>query len=221
MGTREELGRYIPIADFIAAINGKNCEVLIHDLNDLHHSICHIVNGHVTGRSIGGSITNYAVELLQRREYEVRDSITNYTTTTRDGKKILRSSTYFIKDHEEQVIGLLCVNMDITDLLRAQDTLGDLLVINPARKQEPVSPERFDGSIDDIVQEIIDAVVIDSGLKLVDSTIAEKRALIGRMETKGVFKFKGAVNTVANVLGVSTQTIYRYLQNMTKDGAGD
>lgn len=221
METREELRRYFAIADYIAAINGKNCEVLIHDLSDLNHSICHIVNNHVTNRSVGGSITNYALELLQKREYEHHESITNYTGTTRDGKKILRSSTYFIKDDGGEVIGLLCVNIDITDLLRAQDVVSDLLIINPSRKQEgdPVekSPERFDGSVDSIVQEIIDTVIIESGLKLVGSTIGEKRALIARMEAKGVFKFKGAVNRVANVLGVSTQTIYRYLQNMNKD----
>jgi predicted transcriptional regulator YheO len=71
--------------------------------------------------------------------------------------------------------------------------------------------------VDDIVQGIIDNVIIESGLKLIDSTITEKRALIAKMEAKGVFKFKGAVNTVANVLDVSTQTIYRYLQGMNKD----
>jgi predicted transcriptional regulator YheO len=221
MAVREELCRYFPMADYIAAVNGKNCEVLVHDLSDLNHSICHIVNGHITGRTVGGSITNYALELLQKREYEMHDSINNYTTTARDGKKILRSSTYFIKDSGNTVIGLLCVNIDITDLLRAQDVIGDLLIINPARKQESGNlegtPERFEGSVDDIVQGIIDNVIIESGLKLIDSTITEKRALIAKMEAKGVFKFKGAVNTVANVLDVSTQTIYRYLQGMNKD----
>lgn len=221
MAVREELCRYFPMADYIAAVNGKNCEVLVHDLSDLNHSICYIVNGHITGRSVGGSITNYALELLQKREYEMHDSINNYTTTARDGKKILRSSTYFIKDSGNTVIGLLCVNIDITDLLRAQDVIGDLLIINPVRKQESGNlegtPERFEGSVDDIVQGIIDNVIIESGLKLIDSTITEKRALIAKMEAKGVFKFKGAVNTVANVLDVSTQTIYRYLQGMNKD----
>jgi predicted transcriptional regulator YheO len=221
MGTREELRRYFPIADYIAAINGSNCEVLIHDLSDLSHSICHIVNGHVTNREVGGSITNYALELLQNKVYETQQSVTNYTGTTREGRRILRSSTYFIKDEKGEVIGLLCVNIDITDLLRAHDLLSDLVVINPARRQDAPeaekSFERFDGSVDSIVREIIDTVILESGLKLVDSTTSEKQALIGRMEAKGVFKFKGAVGRVADVLGVSSQTIYRYLQNMNKE----
>lgn len=221
METREELCRYFPIADYIAAINGKNCEVLIHDLSDLNHSICHIVNGHITNRSVGGSITNYALELLQKKEYLDKDSVTNYTGTTRDGKRILRSSTYFIKDDGGEVLGLLCVNFDITDLLRTQEVVSDLLILNSLKRSESdgvdKGAERFDGSVDDIVQEIIDTVIIESGLKLVESTIAEKRILIGKMEAKGVFKFKGAVTKVANVLGVSSQTIYRYLQAMNRE----
>jgi predicted transcriptional regulator YheO len=221
METREELRRYFPIADYIAAINGKNCEVLIHDLSDLNHSICHIVNGHITNRSVGGSITNYALELLQKKEYLDKDSVTNYTGTTRDGKRILRSSTYFIKDDGGEVLGLLCVNFDITDLLRTQEVVSDLLILNSLKRSESdgvdKGAERFDGSVDDIVQEIIDTVIIESGLKLVESTIAEKRILIGKMEAKGVFKFKGAVTKVANVLGVSSQTIYRYLQAMNRE----
>lgn len=217
MKTREELKRYFPIADYIAAINGKTCEVLIHDLSDLNHSICYIVNGHITNRSIGGTITNYALELLQKPEYKGRDSVTNYTGTTKDGKKILRSSTYFIRDDQGEDIGMLCVNIDITELLRVQESVKDLLMINQGEQtQIAEGTERFNVSVDEIVREIIDSVVLESGLKLVDSTNAQKRALIAEMEAKGVFKFKGAVNIVANTLEVSNQTIYRYLQHMNR-----
>ncbi len=221
MDTCEGLKKYFPIADFIAAINGKNCEVLIHDVSNLNHSICYILNGHVTNRTVGGAITDYALELLQKREYLKQDNVVNYTGTTRDRKKILRSSTFFIKDTGQEVIGLLCVNIDITETLRMQECINDLLVFTHGPTLSPgladTSPERFDRSVDDIVQEIIDKVVLEYGTQLIDSTIAEKQVLIGKIEAKGVFKFKGAVNTVANVLGVSTQTIYRYLQNVSKE----
>ncbi len=220
METREELKRYFPIADYIAAINGKRCEVLIHDVSDLNHSICYIVNNHITNRSVGGPITNYALELLQKKEFLTKDSVTNYTGTTRDGKRILRSSTYFIKDDTGEVLGLLCVNLDITDMLRAQEAIGEILNVNTKHQDEGIvtdQSERFDGSVEEIVQEIIDMVILESGLHLVDSSIAEKRTLIGKMEAKGVFKLKGTVNTVAHALGVSTQTIYRHLQAKNKE----
>jgi predicted transcriptional regulator YheO len=224
METRSELKKYFPIADYIAAINGKNCEVLIHDLSDLNHSICYIVNGHVTHRTVGGAITNFALELLQRKEYLEHDNVVNYTGTTKDGKKLLRSSTFFIKTGPSDVIGLLCVNIDITDLVRMQECVNDMLLLNqvhhPGSKTETDNTEQFDRSVDELVQEIIDKVVLEHGSRLVDSSIAEKKQLIGEMESRGVFKFKGAVNTVANVIGVSTQTIYRYLQHVGKKQEG-
>ena len=220
MDSRSKLTRYFPIADYIAAINGKTCEVLIHDVSDLSHSICHIVNGHITGRKVGGSITNYALELLQKEEYLNKDSVTNYTGTTKNGDKILRSSTYFIKDDDGAVIGLLCVNIDITNLLRMHESIEDLLMMNQSNISS-ISPnkstERFDGVVDDIVKEIIEQVTLEHGLTLIDSTISQKREIIAKMDEKGVFKFKGAVNSVANVLGVSNQTIYRYLQHKHKE----
>ncbi len=148
-----ELLRYFPIADYIAAINGKTCEVLIHDVSDLSHSICYIVNGHITGRKVGGSITAYALDLLQKKEYLSKESVTNYTGTTKSGNKILRSSTYFIKRNNDEVIGLLCVNIDITNLLRMQESIDDLLMIKQSNGGEK-SAEKFDGAVDDIVKEI-------------------------------------------------------------------
>ena len=211
-----ELLRYFPIADYIAAINGKTCEVLIHDVSDLSHSICYIVNGHITGRKVGGSITAYALDLLQKKEYLNKESVTNYTGTTKSGNKILRSSTYFIKRNNDEVIGLLCVNIDITNLLRMQESIDDLLMIKQSNGGEK-SAEKFDGAVDDIVKEIIDNVTLEHGLSIIDSSIAEKKELISNLEARGVFKFKGAVNSVAHVLGVSSQTIYRYLQQSNKE----
>ncbi len=216
MTRHPELMRYFPIADYIAAINGKTCEVLIHDVSDYSHSICHIVNGHITNRKVGGSITAYALELMQKKVYLDKESVTNYTGTTKNGNKILRSSTYFIKDSEGEVIGLLCVNIDITNLLRMQDSIEELLM-TPTHNGAPNSSERFDGVVDDVVSEIIESVTLEHGLSIIDSSTSEKKCLISTLEARGVFKFKGAVNSVAHVLGVSTQTVYRYLQQTNKE----
>lgn len=217
MPLHEILRRYFPIADYIAAVNGKRCEVLIHDVSNINHSICYIVNGHITGRTVGGSITNYAFELLQNEVYKHRDSVTNYPGRTPDGKKMLRSSTFFIRDDEGEVIGLLCVNIDITNLLRVRDFVDESLMTDA---QQNEAPERFDTVVDDVVHDIINSVVLESGLQLVESDTDQKSVLINTLEAKGVFKFKGAVATVANVLGVSPQTVYRHLNKQSKGKNG-
>ena len=63
------LQKYFGIADYIAAVNGPNCEVIIHDIHNLQSSIVYIVNSHITNRKVGGTITDYALDLIMNRQY--------------------------------------------------------------------------------------------------------------------------------------------------------
>ena len=53
------------VVDGIAGTFGPRCEVVLHDLSTLDHSIIKIANGHVTGRTIGGSITDQGLRQLR------------------------------------------------------------------------------------------------------------------------------------------------------------
>ncbi|GAI72014.1 unnamed protein product [marine sediment metagenome] len=49
------------IAEAIGKTFGKNCEVVIHDYSNPNHSIIKIVNGYITGRKVGDSLTDLAL----------------------------------------------------------------------------------------------------------------------------------------------------------------
>ena len=42
------------------------------------------------------------------------------------GRKNVRASTYFIKDEEQNLIGMLCTNIDVTALSNARKHIDDL-----------------------------------------------------------------------------------------------
>ena len=64
--TREELlSSYIPLADFIARMNGEHCEVVIHDVRDVEHSIIYITQPSITERHRGNGMTDYAIQLVR------------------------------------------------------------------------------------------------------------------------------------------------------------
>ena len=216
---KEIIEKYYPIADYIAAINGSNCEVVIHDISDLKHSIVHIVNGNITGRKAGGFITNYALELLQKYDNSQQNYIVNYLGTTHKKKRILRSSTYFIRNYNEKIIGFLCVNIDISDLVRMRDSINNMVMINEFKKTDHnnVGRENFDMTVDELVDGIIQSVILEPGMKLMESSQEQKKKLIKKIYDKGVFKFKGTVNTLAKILDISTQSIYRYLKEIEKN----
>ena len=90
----------VMIAHGIARQFGNDCEVCIHDLqaNDLEHTICYIINGHVSGRKIGDGASKIVLETLEalKKGDNVSDHL-GYRTHTSDGR-ILKSSTIFLKD---------------------------------------------------------------------------------------------------------------------------
>ena len=213
MKNMEIIKSYVLIADFIAKVNGEKCEVILHDLSDIEHSIIYIVNSHISGRQVGGSITKYALDLVMKHDDAKQDHYVNYIGKNEKSGKLMRSSTLFIRNELKETIGLLCVNIDITDVVKLRDELNSMIRFNlEIYDDKPSEPERFDLSIDEIVTEIVDSVLLDSNVNIMNSTQSERKDLVYKMHNRGVFKFKGAVNHVSSRLDVSPQTLYRYIK---------
>ena len=119
---------YVPLVNFIAEVVGPNCEVVLHDLSDLEHSVVAISDNRLTDRQIGSSITDFALRVLQNRCDREQDYVTNYAGQPRDERRTFRSSTLFIKDEAGNTVGMLCVNVDITDLRAAREAMDKFLL---------------------------------------------------------------------------------------------
>ncbi|SKC36708.1 helix-turn-helix transcriptional regulator [Maledivibacter halophilus] len=222
--TQDELiDSYKPMVDFIADIYGKNCEVILHDLRNLESSIVAIRNNHITGRNISDTVTDFALEIVYNKDkYKDKKFITNYTGRTKDNSRILRASTYFIRDKKNDLIGMLCVNVDITALHDARSFIDELLmenleqniINNEKEKDEKDKKENFGLSIDELVNSIINDVLSNNPIEPSRMLIEEKKEIVNRLNKKGVFLLKGSINQVASKLEVSEQTIYRYLKEL-------
>ncbi|WP_462410700.1 helix-turn-helix transcriptional regulator [Neobacillus sp. Marseille-QA0830] len=208
------LNSYKPMVEFISKIYGKNCEVILHDLRNMEKSIIAISNNHITCREIEGPITGLALKILQAKEYEHKNYITNYVGRVANTDKILKSSTFFIKDEEMNVIGMLCVNIDVTELHQARMTLDNLLMIENLEdtKDEDNRQEQFTPTMEELLHQTIVEVLKGYDPDPSRILLEEKKKIVGDLHTKGVFLLKGAVTEVANRLDTSEPTIYRYLK---------
>lgn len=218
MTSIEIVKSYIPIAKFIAAIMGPRCEVILHCLDDMEHSIIAIENGHITGREIGGCITNFAFNTLFDGMNAKKDFIANYPGVTPDDKQ-LRSSTFYIRDSSQHIIGLLCVNVDITQfnimktILEDETEIGGHLYLSNASSHVL---ERFNLSVEDMLESIYQQTLQEFGSQ-VDPThmlAKEKKELMASLNEKNMFALKGAVPLVSAKLCISIPTVYRYLQEI-------
>ena len=76
---------------------GKNCEIVLHDfMAPDNHTIIGIENGEVTGREIGGCVTNLGLEILNGKPAE--DAF-NYATYAENGHLLRRNDGYVLYYH--------------------------------------------------------------------------------------------------------------------------
>jgi len=208
---REKLLSYIPLANFIAEMNGPRSEALIHDISDFEHSIIYITPQNITGRKLCGSLTDFGIQLVNSKTYEQVDYVVNYVGRSSPNNLILRSSTYFIKS-EGELIGLLCINTDITDQIAAIETLRQALLVDLPHPEASQPTETFSLSAD----ELINKIFLRTAGKLSGKhlKLADKHRIVAELNTAGIFLLKGTIQTVATLLDVSEQTLYRYINHI-------
>lgn len=194
------------IGQCIAEQFGPNCEVVLHDLTRPYEStIVAIWNGHVTGREVGGGGTDAGLKILKGTSQP--EDTYNYINSTKSGQ-ILRSSSKYIKDKEGNVVGSLCINFDITDLLKGQNALSYLTNYGSNHHNKEV----FTSNIDELLDEMIYDAVSTTGKEVNQLTKEEKVEVVKYLDEKGAFLIKKSAERVADFLGITRFTIYNYLK---------
>lgn len=198
------LKTYFPIADMLAETFGEDCEVVIHDLEQPDSSVVYVANGTVTNRRKGQSFDHLVRNVLLSKNFR-DDRVTNYLFETEDGKKI-KSSSVLIRNAEQEVIGMLCLNYNITAYVAAQSKLAAFL---DAEDTEPEKERAVGQDVMAVIDELIANIIGTADVK----NLTRKRGveIVKFMDEKGIFLVKGAIDKVAALMGVSKVTIYSYL----------
>ncbi len=205
-----------PLVNFIAEIVGDNCEVLMHDLRKSDNSIIAIANNHITGREIGGTVTDFASQIVNSPEnYKDTAYVANYPGKIVGKPNKLRSSTYFIRNLGGQIIGVLCTNVDVTQYENARKILDHLIMDNREEKAENPK-EIFSENVDDLIARQVEFEITKTNVEPTRMSTDEKKKIVHNINKKGLFSLKGAVTIIAKMLKVSEQTIYRYVKELSK-----
>ncbi|MDR1379543.1 MAG: PAS domain-containing protein [Synergistaceae bacterium] len=215
MNHKQDLKAWVPWVDFLADALGSTCEVVLHDLLDIEHSIVAIRNNHVTGRQVGDSLSDFALEIIQEHAHNKKSYLASYYGSLEENGKILRLSSFFIYDEEGRPIGMLALNMDFSVLEEARDIINRFIhmeALVPVEKQTGKSMH-FNLS-EDYMPSMVARTIAESGVEPARMTADEKRGIVESLQWKGVFLLKGAITEVAKKLEVSEQTVYRYLKDI-------
>ena len=201
------------VVDGIARTFGPRCEVVLHDLRNLRnldHSIVKIANGHVTGRTIGGPISDRGLKDI-RSEPEWELSI-NYASETKDGRP-LKSSTMLFRNDKGKLIAAMCINFDVADILNLNAVIQDIFRVS--EETQPGGPlETFEGDMVSTLNEIADKVIRKTGKAIPSMGREDKIEIVRQLDEQGFFLIKGGIKLIAAKLKVSKFTVYNYLEQI-------
>ena len=214
---------YAKMVDFLGKALGDNCEIALHDLTSEEQEIVAIANNQLSGREIGAKLSNLSIHYLETKQYLNNDFVMNYKTVGPDGK-LIRAATYFIKeDGKEMPVGMLCINVNISDLEYLTATIKKILGVKEEKEIEfkmdnPVEilSSPLDEMIDIYIKECLEKMGFPSYFLAERLNVDEKIKVVKYLQEKGTFKVKGAIVLVAEKLAVSEPTVYRYLKKMDK-----
>ena len=183
---------------------GKNCELVLHDFSEPEKSVVAIANGHVTGRKVGDTLDVLGFQLLRQPP---DGDLLNYQTTK--SGKVLRSSSIFLRNEQGEIFGSLCINCDLTGLLKLQEWLQGTIDAPQTGPQE-----EFEQSVDEVLDRLIRDAIYSTGKDISQLTRDEKIAVISYLDSKGAFLVRYSMDRIAELLSLSKYTIYNYLDEV-------
>jgi predicted transcriptional regulator YheO len=187
---------------------GSNCELVLHDFSKTEDSIIAIENNAVTGREVGDGLDELSFNLLQHNPNP--PDLFNYRGH-RNGKT-LRSSSILLRDESNKAFGALGVNIDITALLAAQDTLTNMTSI-----QELSVEETFERSVREVLEKYLTSAVKHVGKDPLAMDKADKIKLLKYLDQRDAFLIRYSIDRVTGLLNISRYTLYTYLEEARRD----
>ena len=209
----ETLNLLKQLAHGIAIQFGPKCEVVVHDLRgeDAEHSIVAIENGHVTHRKVGDGPSMAVLEALCGNSENLHTD-GSYLTKTKEGR-LLKSTTIYIRDNKQQIVGLFSLNFDITELILANNAIDQLISITSKKEEASSIPH----NVTELLQELIDESVRQIGKPVPLMTREDKIKAIKFLNDHGALLITKAGDKISKYFGISKYTLYSYIDSGNDD----
>ena len=200
------------LAHGLAIQFGSSCEIAIHDLKtkDLERSIVYIENGHVSNRQTGDGPSGIVLETLQSDPSAIHDKL-SYLTKTEDGR-ILKSSTFYIRDDDGSISYIFSLNYDITAFTAASTAIQSLIATKDKLPDlTGDSPRQITHNVNELLDLLIEQAVAKVGKPVAMMNKDDKVAVVQYLDHAGAFLITKSGDKVSSYLGISKFTLYSYM----------
>ena len=207
------------VMKMLAVHYGEQSEFILHDYeHGPERTVIAIENNGLTGRKIGDPSSNLGFELLR---YDGKSEINDcygYNVYFKNGR-VFRSSTMYLKDENNKMVGAFCINTDITPLIGVRSFINSLT----PEEDEPLKVDEF---FPRDVSEILDTLISNYNEELHGRdprklSTAEKIDAVRYFDSKGAFLITKAGRSICEYLDISKGTLYSYLSRIREENKHD
>lgn len=190
-----------PICRAIVRLMPGQVEVVLHDL--VTNRIALIENS-FSPREAGDDSLSELGDF--QSELKDDDTIGPYMKSNSDGAR-LRSVSALIRDEQGTPVALFCINMRVEAMEMARDILAAFTQVEAA----PTS-ELLRNDWREVTNAIIAATLKELKLSFNQLKKPEREIIVERLISADIFTARGAVDYVAEALGVSRATLYTLIK---------
>lgn len=203
-------GSHIRLMDTLVAQFGSNCQVSLYDLRPGAAKLV-AVAGSVMEVAIGSRLPPALLARVTAAAGEQAGK-SIFTSSTPDGRRLSTSLTIIDDPASGQPIGCLKIDLCIENLI---SSIGVLQTFCNFTEAKP-GPARSIDDIGEIVDTLIAQALSGHGNSRSIAGKAHRMEIVEKLDERGVFLVKGAIDIVAGKLNVSKYTLYSYLDQIKK-----
>lgn len=195
---------FLPTAEAIQRLLHPHAEVVVHDIKK--NQIVAIYHPFSKRRAGDSSLFTKEEEMAT-----LEDCVGPYEKINWNGGK-LKSVSSVIRDENNQAVGMLCINLDISMLDKLNKLISgfincDHLIPQPT----PLFKDDWQERINNYVHSYLS----EHHLTLETLGRQEKRNLIEHLYNVGAFIGKNSARYIAQIIKISRATVYNYLSKHT------
>lgn len=206
-----QIEKYVPLITLLGESLPNICEVFLFDLTEKGMPVA---AQHNARRKTADALRSYLKTILKSKTVVKNGLLTNRNSGG-PGEMLCKTSVLLIKDETGDPVGALVLSIAVMELLPMHNCLQELLTFDTT-DIEDIQPRQECVQKENPTLDTIDWMVAEFADQPERLTPDEKMELIIDLYDTGVFELKGAVARAAFVLGMSEQSVYRYLAKIRR-----
>lgn len=229
--TRERTEDFRRLVSFLGDMLGPDYEVAFFTLPEGRPRVEAIVNGRLSGMDVGAAPTGADLRLFSEWEPDGDDRLMNYRAASANGR-VLRCSAMYLRDGSGRVEGALRISFDDSRYRELSERVFGLChpdeyafrnisISQTSAQGEPERRERAKLPLDAEIDAALRTATGSPHTERFRLTQGEKRETVRLLNEGGAFRLKGAVAHVAERIGCSPASVYRYLSAAGKGGEAE